>query len=89
MSITNYLRNLKSKLHIYKKIQQQLGRKSKYSYNTQYYEFETKSTLGVFKNYYSTLAASLLLEKLPNPPHKFTCNSVCNSVTLLEAFYSK
>ena len=33
--------------------------------------FETKSTLAVFKNYYSTLADNLL-RKLPTPPNRYT-----------------
>ena len=37
--------------------------------------FETKSTLDVFKNYYSTLAGKLL-KTLPNPPNKYTFNFV-------------
>ena len=37
--------------------------------------FETKSTLDIFKNYYSTLADNLL-KKLPTPHHKYTFNSV-------------
>ena len=37
--------------------------------------FETKSTLDVFKNYYSTLAENLL-KKLPTPPNIYTFNSV-------------
>ena len=37
--------------------------------------FETKSTLDVFKNYYSTLADNLL-KKLPTPPNKYTFNSI-------------
>ena len=37
--------------------------------------FETKSTLDVFKNYYSTLADNLL-KKLPTPPNIYTFNSV-------------
>ena len=37
--------------------------------------FETKSTLDVFKNYYSTLADNLF-KKLPTPPKKYTFNSV-------------
>ena len=37
--------------------------------------FETKSTLNVFKNYYSTLANNLL-KKLPIPPNRYTFNSV-------------
>ena len=37
--------------------------------------FETKSTLDVFKNYYSTLADNLL-KKLPAPPKRYTFNSV-------------
>ena len=37
--------------------------------------FETKSTLDVFKNYYSTLADNLL-KKLPAPPKGYTFNSV-------------
>ena len=36
--------------------------------------FETKSTLDVFKNYYSTLADNLL-KKLPTPPNRYTFNS--------------
>ena len=36
---------------------------------------ETKSTLDVFKNYYSTLADNLL-KKLPTPPKRYTFNSV-------------
>ena len=36
---------------------------------------ETKSTLGVFKNYYSTLAYNLL-KKIPTPPNRYTFNSV-------------
>ena len=36
--------------------------------------FETKSTLDVFKNYYSTLANNLL-KKLPTAPNKYTFNS--------------
>ena len=35
--------------------------------------FKTKSTLDVFKNYYSTLADNLL-KKLPAPPYKYTFN---------------
>ena len=37
--------------------------------------FETKSTLDVLKNYYSTLADNLL-KKLPIPPNRYTFNSV-------------
>ena len=37
--------------------------------------FGTKSTLDVFKNYYSTLADNLL-KKLPTPPKRYTFNSV-------------
>ena len=37
--------------------------------------FETKSTLDVFKNYYSTLADNLL-KKLLTPPKRYTFNSV-------------
>ena len=37
--------------------------------------FETKSTLDVFKNYYSTLADNLL-KKLPTPPNINTFSSV-------------
>ena len=37
--------------------------------------FEIKSTLDVFKNYYSTLAGNLL-KKLPSPPYIYTFNSV-------------
>ena len=37
--------------------------------------FETKSTLDIFKNYYSTLADNLL-KKLPTPPNRYTFNSV-------------
>ena len=37
--------------------------------------FETKSTLDIFNNYYSTLADNLL-KKLPTPPNKYTFNSV-------------
>ena len=37
--------------------------------------FETKSTLDVFKNYYSTLAKNLL-KKLPTPPNRYTFNSI-------------
>ena len=37
--------------------------------------FETKSTLGIFKNYYSTLAENLL-KKLPTPPNRYTFNSI-------------
>ena len=37
--------------------------------------FETKSILGIFKNYYSTLAGTLL-KKLPALPNKYTFNSV-------------
>ena len=37
--------------------------------------FETKSTLDVFKNYYSTLAENLL-KKLPTPPNRYTFNSI-------------
>ena len=37
--------------------------------------FETKSILGIFKNYYSTLAGNLL-KKLPTLPNKYTFNSV-------------
>ena len=33
--------------------------------------FKTKSTLEVFRNYYSTLADNLL-KKLPTPPNKYT-----------------
>ena len=33
--------------------------------------FETKSTLDVLKNYYSTLADNLL-KKLPTPPNRYT-----------------
>ena len=36
--------------------------------------FETKSTLDVFKNYYSILADNLL-KKLPSSPNKYTLNS--------------
>ena len=36
---------------------------------------EPKSTLDVFKNYYSTLADNLL-KKLPTPPNRYTFNSV-------------
>ena len=36
--------------------------------------FETKSTLDVFKNYYSTLAENLL-KKLPTPPNRYIFNS--------------
>ena len=36
--------------------------------------FETKSTLDIFKNYYSFLADNLL-KKLPTPPNKCTFNS--------------
>ena len=36
---------------------------------------ETKSTLNLFKNHYSTLADNLL-KKLPTPPNKHTFNSV-------------
>ena len=36
--------------------------------------FETKSTLNVFKNYYSTLADNLL-KKLPTPFNRYTINS--------------
>ena len=36
--------------------------------------FETKSTLDVFKNYYSTLAENLL-KILPTPPNIYTFNS--------------
>ena len=37
--------------------------------------FETKSTLDVFKNYYSTLAVNLL-KKLPTPPNRYTYNFI-------------
>ena len=37
--------------------------------------FETKSTLDVFKNYYSTLADNLL-KKLSTPSNRYTFNSV-------------
>ena len=37
--------------------------------------FETKLTLDVFKNYYSTLANNLL-KKLPAPSNKYTFNSI-------------
>ena len=37
--------------------------------------FETKSTLDVFKNYYSTLAENLS-KKLPFPPYRYTFNSI-------------
>ena len=37
--------------------------------------FETKSTLAVFKNYYSTLADNLL-KKLPTPPNRYTFKSI-------------
>ena len=37
--------------------------------------FETKSTLDVFKNYYSTLVENLL-KKLPTPPNRYTFNSI-------------
>ena len=37
--------------------------------------FETKSTLGIFKNYYSTLAENLL-KKLPTPPNRYIFNSI-------------
>ena len=37
--------------------------------------FETKSTIDVFKNIYSTLA-DCLFKKLPAPPNKYTFNSV-------------
>ena len=37
--------------------------------------FETKSTLDIFKIYYSTLADNLL-KKLPTPPNRYTFNSV-------------
>ena len=37
--------------------------------------FEAKSTLDVFKNYYSTLAENLL-KKLPTPPNRYTFNSI-------------
>ena len=37
--------------------------------------FGTKSTLDVFKKFYSTLADNLL-EKLPTPPNRYTFNSV-------------
>ena len=37
--------------------------------------FETKSTLDVFKNYFSTLADNLL-KKLPTPPERYTFKSV-------------
>ena len=37
--------------------------------------FETKSTLDVFKNYYSTLAENLL-KKLPTSPNRYTFNSI-------------
>ena len=37
--------------------------------------FETKSTLDVFKNYYSALPDNLL-RKLPTPPNGYTFNSV-------------
>ena len=36
--------------------------------------FETKSTLDVFKNYYYT--AENLLRKLPTPPNRYTFNSI-------------
>ena len=37
--------------------------------------FETKSTLAVFKNYYSSLADNLL-KKLPTPPNRYTFKSI-------------
>ena len=37
--------------------------------------FDTKSTLDVFENYYSTLADNLL-KKIPTPPKRYTFNSV-------------
>ena len=37
--------------------------------------FETKSTLDVFKNYYSTLAKNYL-KKLPTHPNRYTFNSI-------------
>ena len=37
--------------------------------------FETKATLDVFKNYYSTLAENLL-KNLPAPPNRYTFNSI-------------
>ena len=37
--------------------------------------FETKSTLDIFKNYYSTLVDKLL-KKLPTPPNRYTFDSV-------------
>ena len=37
--------------------------------------FKTKSTLDVFKNYYSNLADNIL-KKLPAPPYKYTFNYI-------------
>ena len=45
--------------------------------------FETKSTLDVFKNYFSTLAENLL-KKLPSRSNRYTFNSN----TVLWTFYS-
>ena len=46
--------------------------------------FETKSTLDVFKNYYSTLAENLL-KKIPTPPNTYTFNSVIQHKHFIQA----
>ena len=51
--------------------------------------FETKSTLDVFKNYYSTLAENLL-KNLPTPPNIYTFNPVvqyCRHFIQTDAFH--
>ena len=51
--------------------------------------FETKSTLDVFKNYYSTLANNLL-KKLPTTPNKHNFNSIiqyCRHLIQIYAFH--
>ena len=39
-------------------------------------KFNTKSKLKVFKNHFSTLVDNLLKKKLPDPPNKYTSNSI-------------
>ena len=39
-------------------------------------KFNTKSKLKVFKNHFCTLVDNLLKKKLPDPPNKYTSNSI-------------
>ena len=51
--------------------------------------YDTRSISTVFKNFFSSLADSLLI-KLPNPPDKYNVESVINyysSLTIMDDFF--